>query len=334
MVDVAVKTEIPTVEQSAGKVIDKRVTALKRFAISITVFNIVGRLWLGFETSWAAMVVALATAYAMELILEFVDAKSKGRAPRFQGGIRQLAVFLLPAHIGAMAISMLLYPGGQLWPFCFAAAVATGSKYIFQAPIGGKMRHFFNPSNLGISATLFFFPWVGVGLPYQFTEMVSGILDWILPLGLFASGILLNSKLTGKMPLVLSWMGFFVVQAILRGLDPSVSILGALAPMTGLAFLLFTTYMITDPGTTPVRPRNQVIFGAASAAAYAGFMLLHIAYGIFYCVVVVCAVRGAYHWIVHWRTRRRNVPAPAKTVHRAVQVAVAQPVTELTHRTE
>jgi hypothetical protein len=106
------------------------------------------------------------------------------------------------------------------------------------------------------------------------------------------------------MPLVLGWIGFFALQAVLRGLSPSVSLTGALAPMTGLAFLLFTTYMITDPGTTPSRPRNQVIFAAACAAVYAAFMLVHVAYGIFYCVVLVCAVRGAYWWARVWRERR------------------------------
>ncbi|GIF46428.1 hypothetical protein DFJ67_4915 [Asanoa ferruginea] len=297
----------------APKVIDKRVAALKRFAISITVFNIVGRLWLGFETSWASLCVALLTAYTAELFFEFVDAKASGRRPRYEGGLRSFVIFLLPGHIGAVAISMLLYPGGELWPFVFAVTVASAGKYLFQAPVNGKLRHVLNPSNLGISATLLVFPWVGVGLPYQFTETTSGIVDWIIPLALFASGIMLNSKLTGKMPLVLSWLGFFALQAVLRGLDPTVSLVGALAPMTGLAFLLFTTYMITDPGSTPVRPLNQVAFGAACAACYAGFMLLHIAYGIFYSVVVVCAIRGGYLWFRHWRgirTQRAQASVP------------------------
>jgi hypothetical protein len=324
MVSVGVRIEQPKIEQPAVKVVDKRVAALKRFAISITIFNIVGRLWLGFETSWAALAVALATAYSTELLLEYVEARAAHRQPRFAGGLKPFVVFLLPSHIGATAISMLIYPGGALWPFCFAVAVATGSKFLFQAPVQGKMRHVFNPSNLGISGTLLVFPWVGVGLPYQFTETVSGPLDWVIPLAIFASGLMLNHKLTGKMPLVLSWTGFFALQAVLRGIDPSVSMVGALAPMTGLAFLLFTTYMITDPGTTPVRPRDQVLFGAACAAGYAGFMLVHVAYGIFYSVVIVSAVRGAYHWIAHWRTRTlptvapeppaqtpRTVPAPA-----------------------
>jgi enediyne biosynthesis protein E5 len=310
---------------SAKKVKDPRVEALKRFAISITVFNIVGRLWLGFETSWAAATVCLVTAYSTDLLLEYVDAKTHGRKPRFAGGPKPMATFLLPSHIGAMAISMLLYPGDALWPFAFAVAVATCGKYLVQAPVNGKMRHVLNPSNLGVATTLLLFNWVGIGLPYQFTETTDGLLAWIIPLAVFASGLMLNWKLTGKMPLVLSWMGFFALQAIIRGLVPGMSVRGELAPITGLAFLLFTTYMITDPGTTPVRPRNQVVFGAASAAGYAGFMLANEVYGIFYSLVIVCAIRGAYHWVVYWRTRDQRADAPRESTQATVLPAAASP---------
>lgn len=299
----------PAVAKRA-KAVDKRVAALRRFAISISVFTIVGHIWLGFETSWASVVVVLSVAYSTELALEYLEARLNRRSPRFAGGIGRLVTFLLPSHIGALAIAMLIYPGGELWPFAFAVCVATCAKYIVQAPVTGRMRHVFNPSNLGISATLFAFPWVGIGLPYQFTADVTTWLDWAIPIGVFASGLLLNWKLTGKLPLILSWMGFFALQACLRGLSPDVSMLGAFAPMTGLAFLLFTTYMITDPGTTPVRPRNQVIFGAACAAAYAFFMLTNIVYAIFYSLVVVCAVRGAYLWAVELMKRVRTPATP------------------------
>jgi hypothetical protein len=309
----------------AKKVKDPRIEALKRFAISITVFNIVGRLWLGFETSWAALAVCLVTAYSTDLLLEYVDAKTHGRKPRFAGGAKSTVIFLLPSHIGAMAISMLLYPGNSLWPFAFAVAVATCSKYVIQAPVNGKTRHVLNPSNLGIAATLLLFKWVGIGLPYQFTETTDGLLAWIIPLAVFASGLMLNWKLTGKMPLVLSWIGFFALQALVRGLFPGMSVLGELAPITGLAFLLFTTYMITDPGTTPVRPRNQVIFGAACAAGYAAFMLANEVYGIFYSLVIVCAIRGAYHWVVYWRARDQHSDAAEEATHATVLPAAASP---------
>ena len=84
-----------------------RLAALRRFAITITVLNLLGRTILGFENSWAQMFVALLTAYFAEIVLETVDAVANKKAPRFKGTVTNFIDFLLPAHISAMAVSML-----------------------------------------------------------------------------------------------------------------------------------------------------------------------------------------------------------------------------------
>ena len=84
----------------------------------------------------------------------------------------------------------------------------------------------------------------------------------------------------------------FVLQAVLRWLLLDHSLLGALVPMTGLAFILFTNYMITDPGSSPSRPRNQVIFGATAAAVYSALVLSGITFGLFFALVITCILRG------------------------------------------
>jgi nitrate reductase alpha subunit len=79
--------------------------------------------------------------------------------------------------------------------------------------------------------------------------------------------------------------------------------------MTGVAFLLFTNYMITDPGTTPSKGRAQFIFGGAVAGVYAVLMQANIVYTLFFAVVIVCGLRGGGWWAVHlyqkYRTRRQ-----------------------------
>ena len=47
-----------------------RLAALRRFAITISVLNVLGHTVLGFENSWAQMFVALLTAYFTEIFLE------------------------------------------------------------------------------------------------------------------------------------------------------------------------------------------------------------------------------------------------------------------------
>lgn len=196
----------------------KRLGGLRRFALAITGLNVLGHAFLGFEQSWAQPMVGVATAYSMELLLEGVDAWSKRRTPRFVGGPGAFVDFLLSAHITGLAVSMLLYANDQLWPIAFATAVAVGSKAVFRAPVGNSSRHFFNPSNLGITATLLLFPWVGIAPPYHFTENISGAADWALPALIIISGTFLNARYTGRLPLVGAWFGAFALQALLRSL--------------------------------------------------------------------------------------------------------------------
>ena len=226
--------------------------ALRRFALAITVLTVLGHAVLGFEPSYAQPLVAVATAYAMQLLLELVEARCNGRRPRFAGGPIHLVDFLLSAHISGLAVAMLLYFNDRLWVVAFAASVAIASKTLFRAPLGTGTRHVFNPSNFGIVATLLLFPGsVGLVQPWQFTEELPGHLDWALFAAICTLGTYLNGRFTRRLPLIAAWVGGFVLQASLRSVLFHTSLSASLAPMTGLAFVLFTFYMAPDPATTP-----------------------------------------------------------------------------------
>lgn len=64
----------------------KIVTALRRFAISITVLNIAGYTVLGFEQPWLWPFIAVTVAYCVETVLEFIGARVEERRPRYAGG--------------------------------------------------------------------------------------------------------------------------------------------------------------------------------------------------------------------------------------------------------
>jgi hypothetical protein len=271
---------------------DTRLAGLQRFAFAITLLNVLGHTVLGFEQSWAQPIVSLAAAYSAELLLEWLDAWSAKRKPRFLGGPRVWVNFLLSAHITGLACAMLLYANDRLWPVAFASTAAIASKAIFRIRVGGRERHFLNPSNLGISSTLLLFHWVGIAPPYMFTENLTGAGDWILPGIIVLSGSFLNAKFTGRVPLILAWLGTFVLQALVRSAVFGMPPVAALLPMTGLAFLLFSFYMVTDPATTPDRPRAQIAFGAAVALTYGVLVSVHVVYGLFFALTAVCAARG------------------------------------------
>lgn len=271
-----------------------RTAALRRFALAITVLNILGHTLLGFEQSHAQPVFSLLTAYSVELLLEYIQSKADGRRPRFlQGGLTKFVDFLLPAHITGLAVAMLLYANDRLLPIIFAAGLAICSKAIFSVRQEHGSRHFFNPSNFGITITLLLFPSVGIAAPYMFTEGLGPIGSVILPALIVVSGSFLNIKLTHRFPLLASWVCAFVLQALVRHYLFGAQLLPILGVTTGVAFILYTFYMVTDPATTPASHKGQVTFGVAVGLLYGVLVTLHVVFGMFFALTVVCLCRGA-----------------------------------------
>jgi Na+-translocating ferredoxin:NAD+ oxidoreductase RnfD subunit len=216
-----------------------------------------------------------------------------------------LVKFLLSAHVTGLAVGMLLMPLEQLWAIAFASSLAVASKHLLRVPIGAARRHFLNPSNFGITATLLLFPSIGIAPPYQFAKATMGIMDWLLPLAVICTGSLLNTKLTGRMPLILAWVGGFAAQALIRAAIHDAPALPGLMPITGFAFVLFSFYMITDPATSPAKRSNQVLFALSVAALYGVFMELHVVFGMFYALTLATLARGL------WFMALAAAPAPA-----------------------
>ncbi len=288
-----------------------RLGGLRRFAVAITVLNILGHIFFGFEQSWAHPFVALASAYSVELLLEFVDARCNRRALRFMGGgARKFVEFLLSAHITGLACAMLLYTNERFGPVIFASVVAICSKAVLRVPVGPGTRHFLNPSNFGISVTLIVFSWVSVAPPYQFTENMTGAGDWILPAVIVCTGTFLNARFTRRLPLIAAWLSGFVGQAALRNLLFDTPFGAALVPMTGVAFILYTFYMVTDPATTPDGRREQIFFGLSVAAVYGLLVVTHVVFGLFFALTIVCAVRGLWIYAMRWTRGRERVETP------------------------
>jgi len=269
-----------------------RLAALRRFALTISVLNLLGHTVLGFENSWAQMLAALGTAYVAELLLEVVDAAASRRPRRFEGGIVNFIDFLLPAHISGLAVSMLLYTGELVLPFVFATAVAIASKALFTFPVNDSERHFLNPSNTGIAVTVFLFPTIAPIMPWQFTETLSSGPSLLFPVIIICLGTYMNWRYARRMPLVLAWVMVFALQGVVRCFIHDLPLIVALVPLTGVSFLLFTFYMVTDPGATPSNSREQVVFGAAIAVVYCLLVLAHVPFGFFYSLFIVSFLRG------------------------------------------
>jgi hypothetical protein len=281
-----------------------RLFALWYFTTLMIVWNLVGHTVLGFEQSWATPLTAIATAVVVSLILDWIDARAKNRQLRFTGSLSNFLNFLPACLIPGFACGMLLYANERLWPIIFAVTLSIGSKLLLRAPVGqGHTQHIFNPSNFGVAATLVLFPDVGFAPPYHFTENITGLWDWGVPLIVLISGVIIHALFTGRLPLVAAWIGGFILQGIVRAAIFGVPLFVPLMPMTSAAFIIFTLYMIPDPATTPLKPARQALFGFAVAAVYGILQSLHLVFGLFFALLAVCAIRGLSLHIWAWWCR-------------------------------
>jgi len=287
-----------------------RLLALWYFTGLMIVWNVVGHTTLGFEQSWAAPVTAIAAAVVASMFLDWVDARARDRELRFTGSLGNFLNFLPACLIPGFACSMLLYANERLWPVIFAVVLSIGSKLIFRAPVGnGHTQHIFNPSNLGVAATLALFPEVSFAPPYHFTENVTGFWDLGVPVIVLVSGIVVHALFTGRLPLVAAWVGGFILQGFIRAALVDTPFLVPLMPMTSAAFIVFTLYMIPDPATTPLNPGRQVLFGFCVAVVYGLLQVMHLVFGLFFALLIVCAIRGlSLHVSALWRKLLQEVP--------------------------
>jgi Na+-translocating ferredoxin:NAD+ oxidoreductase RnfD subunit len=245
-------------------------------------------------------------------LFEYIDARCQRETPRYAGsGFKGLVLFLLAPHMTATTMAFLLYTNDRVDALVFAVVAAIASKHLLRSWDGSRFRHFMNPSNFGIALVFNVFPWVNL-IPYQFTESFGGVWDWVVVGIMVALGSRLNILLTGRYYLIGAWLVGFVAQALIRsGLGSSIAT-AELFMMTGPAFALFTFYMITDPQTSPSKPRSQIAFGLGIAAVYGLLMSVHLVFALFFAVTIVCATRGVYIIVTNNLRQTQRTPVPAE----------------------
>lgn len=288
-----------------------RLFALWYFCSLLVLWNVAGQLILGFEQSNLQPIAAVLAAIAISMTLEWLDAKKTERRPRWMGSWANFLNYLPACIIPGLACSMLTYSNERLAPLLFAVAVSISSKYLLRAPVGnGQMQHIFNPSNIGITMTLLLLPDVGLAPPYQFTENLTGMWHWILPMAILGTGAFIHAKFTGRVPLVLAWVAGFVLQGLIRIAVFDLPLAVPFVPMTSAGFTIFSLYMIPDPATTPLRRSGQISFGLAVAGIYGVLLVQHVVYGLFIALMLTSASRGVGLYAMHlWASRRRSETA-------------------------
>jgi Na+-transporting NADH:ubiquinone oxidoreductase subunit NqrB len=230
--------------------------------IFISLILIVGHFSFGILESYQAILLAIGTSIATELILSRLI-------------LGEWKKNFSSAYITGISVSILIR-STFLWPFAVAAVISIMSKYVLRF----RGRHIWNPSNLGISWMLFFAPFSVAGLSIQWgNNIIPMLVIWTLGIV-----IVLRAK---RLQITLTYVASFLFFSYLRSLILDTSFLTEAAPLTGPMYQLFIFFMVTDPATTVSSKRGQMLVVFVVALVEFILRLNEFIYAPFYALCLV-----------------------------------------------
>jgi Na+-translocating ferredoxin:NAD+ oxidoreductase RnfD subunit len=166
------------------------------------------------------------------------------------------------AILTGLIVAMVLSPHEPWYVTALTSAIAVFSKHLFRT----KSANIFNPAAFGLVATFYMF---GTGQSWW------GALPEVTPfalIALFALGIFITARVK-KIPLVLIFLGvYFLLFTVTAYLAAPVNVAEIFRAPDFHASLFFAFFILTDPPTSPVAYRDQLVCGVIVAvASYAVF---------------------------------------------------------------
>lgn len=203
--------------------------------------------------------------------------------------LRGRVILPMSAFVTSMG-TVLLCDSPDLWAYFFVAAISILSKHIIR--INGI--HIFNPNNFGVVLGLLFFS-------HSITVDASrwGGHFWLTCV-IFVLGASLIYR-ANRLYLAFAFFLTFMVLAFARYLIGGFTYAFYVSPLLGPAFQLFVFYMITDPRTSPSKPRDQILFGFCVGAIDALFRMYQEKYAPFYALFITCGLFSASARLVQQR---------------------------------
>jgi len=227
----------------------------------ITSILLTAHLSFGILEGWERTALAIATAFASEMVLGRI---TYGKWP-----------YAASAYITGISVGILLR-SPFLWPYALCAFISIASKYVLRF----RGRHLWNPSNLGVSLILFLAPETVSLLSVQWGNVVAPmVVIWLL-------GSVIVWRV-GRFPLSATYVSSFLLFSFVRAAVTGIPWVAAVAPITGPMYQLFIFFMVTDPRTT-VGPRwAQMLVVFIVALVEMALRLGEVVYAPFYALFLV-----------------------------------------------
>ena len=217
--------------------------------ILITLILLVGQLTFGILESYPKTVAAILASLAMEMILgKLVN----GKFPH-----------LSSAYVSGISVGILVR-SHDYWPYILCSMISITSKYV----IRWKGRHIWNPSNFGIVVLLMFAADKVSTLSIQWgNSLYPMIIVWLI-----GASIVARLK---RLHITATYAIFFVAFAFLRSAITGHTWQAEISPITGPMYQLFLFFMITDPKSTVLTKKGQIMVAFSVAAVECVFRLVH-----------------------------------------------------------
>lgn len=210
------------------------------FVAILTVYVVLGTSFLGFNRSADQVLMTVGAAILLDFVLHRIFRRNEP------------PLFPLSAAISGLGLSILIsYAQGSWWALV-PVFLAIASKYV----ITYEGRHVYNPTAFAVGICLLAFrDIVSLSPPWQWGGSLAVVLFIITAaLVLFVFKIQRNH-------LIVSFLAFYLLATGLRAwvwadiIPPETLFIGVLGSPE---FFLITFFMITDPATSPGKPRAQV----------------------------------------------------------------------------
>ena len=202
---------------------------------------------------------SLASAVLIAALIDAPILRARGQRWEFPSG----------AILTGLIVAMVLSPHEPWYVAGCTAAVAIVSKYLFRT----RSANIFNPAAFAIVATFYVFntgqSWWGALSEINPAAMVV----------LFGTGIFIADRVN-KLPLVLMFLGSYYLLFTVTAFVGEPRLVSEIFRTPDLqAVLYFAFFILTDPPTSPVKYRDQLIYGAmVSVVSYGVFEIVGAAY--------------------------------------------------------
>ncbi len=234
---------------------------LQLLVIAQVTFLSVGIPYLNFNVGWFDVVVAVGVAVTTEFLATYIRARYTGSTfhPFFPSS----------ALTAALGIGIFFRASHPAY-FALAALIAILSKYVIQR--GG--RHIFNPSNIAIVSLVFLAPFATTieftqwgNSPYVYAAVLA------ISLGIaYRAGVIVTT-----LSFVMSYTALLLIWLPLSPSLFSLHHYGLIGP----SFVLFASFMISDPRTSPGGFYPRIVHGISIALLYFSLEASGVRYALF-----------------------------------------------------